>query len=236
MQSLSLIDILREGLYDPAIFKIIFLVGGPGSGKSYISDRLGLKSLGYVPINSDIAFEFLMQKHGLDLKMPDAETAQRNIARSTAKNVTQSKQALALDGRLGIIIDGTGAEYEEVAQLKKKFEEIGYDSFMVVVNTELETAKARNRQRTRSVPDQIITNKWNAVQSNIGKFNTLFDNFAVIDNTTDSKEQVDALYKRILRFTKTPPSRPAAKKWIEDQKKQKQSATKDINTQPNNQP
>ena len=61
----EMIDLI-EGINDPAIFKVVFLIGGPGSGKGYISRNLGLQSLGYVPINSDTAFEYLMSKNNLD--------------------------------------------------------------------------------------------------------------------------------------------------------------------------
>ena len=54
------IDFIQEGVQDPAIFKVVFIIGGPGSGKSYISQKLGLSALGYTTINSDIAFEYLM--------------------------------------------------------------------------------------------------------------------------------------------------------------------------------
>ena len=37
---------VEEGVNDPAIFKAIFLAGGPGSGKSFIVGKTGLTSLG----------------------------------------------------------------------------------------------------------------------------------------------------------------------------------------------
>ena len=33
-------DILNEGARDPGIFKAIFLAGGPGSGKSFVAQKL----------------------------------------------------------------------------------------------------------------------------------------------------------------------------------------------------
>ena len=47
---------LNEGVNDPAIFKAIFLAGGPGSGKSFIVGKTGLTSMGYKVVNSDDAF------------------------------------------------------------------------------------------------------------------------------------------------------------------------------------
>ena len=36
-----------EGPNDPAIFKAIFLAGGPGSGKSFIVGKTALPALGF---------------------------------------------------------------------------------------------------------------------------------------------------------------------------------------------
>ena len=35
-----MVDRLEEGVYDPGIFKAIFLAGGPGSGKSWIAGQV----------------------------------------------------------------------------------------------------------------------------------------------------------------------------------------------------
>ena len=78
---------LQEGLYDPNIFKAFFLAGGPGSGKSYVAGRTtggtGLKS-----VNSDEAFEYLLKKAGLSLKMPPEQQEPRDIVRDRAKEIT----------------------------------------------------------------------------------------------------------------------------------------------------
>ncbi len=52
---------LQEGPNDPGIFKVIFFAGGPGSGKSYVANELGLISRGLKVLNSDDAFEYLMR-------------------------------------------------------------------------------------------------------------------------------------------------------------------------------
>ena len=48
---------IAEGVNDPAIFKAVFLAGGPGSGKSFVVGKTALKALGFRLINSDEAFE-----------------------------------------------------------------------------------------------------------------------------------------------------------------------------------
>ena len=104
---------LQEGLYDPNIFKAFFLAGGPGRAKSYVAGKAtagsGLKS-----VNSDDAFEHMLNKAGLSLKMPPEETEPRDVVRGRAKEVTAKKQKNFVEGRLGLIIDGTGRDVDKI--------------------------------------------------------------------------------------------------------------------------
>ena len=52
---------LKEGVYDPNIFKAVFMAGGPGSGKSWIASKT-TSGLGLKVINSDDAFERILKK------------------------------------------------------------------------------------------------------------------------------------------------------------------------------
>jgi len=214
-------EFVQEGVNDPAIFKVVFVVGGPGSGKSYVSRELGLNAMGFVTLNSDVAFEYMMKKHDLDPKMPPEEKEKRDIVRSRAKQVTGEKSDLAIQGRLGIHIDGTGDDYDKIANLKRNFESLGYDSFLVVVNTKLDVARKRNQMRARTVPDDIVTNSWYNVQDNIGRFANIFSLLAIIDNSGDIKsteEQINKVHGRLKRFVAEPPTKPIAKQWIQSHK------------------
>lgn len=223
-------EFVKEGVNDPAIFKIVFVVGGPGSGKSYVSEKLGLSALGFVTVNSDVAFEYLMKKHDIDPKMPPEEKEKRDVVRSRAKEITATKSDLAIEGRLGIHIDGTGDDYDKIANLKKNFEQLGYDCFLVVVNTKLEVARKRNQMRARTVPDKIVVDSWYNVQDNIGRFFNIFKYIAVIDNSGDGKateEQINKVHSKLQRFAEMPPNKPAAKEWIASHKKANEELTKD---------
>ncbi len=213
-------DIISEGIHDPAIFKAVFVVGGAGSGKTFVVQQLGLRAMGFVNINTDDAFEYLMTKQGLDFKMPDEEEPEREIARSRAKEITATKKNLALDGRLGVIIDGTGDDFEKISSIRANLKQIGYETFLVVVNTELDVALARNRARRRSVPEKIAAATWYGAQKNIGRFLNLFSNSAVIDNNDkDSplfKEQIHKTHKRLASWAKRSPKTQQAKTWLKD--------------------
>ena len=87
---------IREGVYDPNIFKAVFLAGGPGSGKSFVAGK-AMGGLGLKIINSDDAFERYLKKEGLSLKMPDNEQSMRDPIRDKSKVLTKKRK----EGYLG---------------------------------------------------------------------------------------------------------------------------------------
>lgn len=61
---------LEEGPNDPHIFKAVFLAGGPGSGKSFVANKM-LGGTGLKAIDSDMIYEYMADKQGLDLSDPE---------------------------------------------------------------------------------------------------------------------------------------------------------------------
>ena len=205
---------LQEGLYDPNIFKAFFLAGGPGSGKSYVAGRTtggaGLKS-----VNSDDAFEFLLKKAGLSLKMPPEETEPRDIVRGRAKEITSARKKNYLEGRLGLVIDGTGRESDKILKQKASLEELGYDTYMIFVNTSLDVALQRNAERPRSVQEPIVVKSWKDVQGNIGKFSNMFrGGFIVVDNNDAGEDILFQVYKRVKGLLRKKVTNTRAKNWM----------------------
>ena len=210
----DLLPPLHEGVYDQHIFKAFFLAGGPGSGKSYVVSRTTGGS-GLKLVNSDDAFENLLRTAGLSLKMPSSEDEPRNIARDRAKEITAKKRENYVEGRLGLIIDGTGREAEKILFQKRQLEELGYDTYMIFVNTSLDVALQRNADRPRSVPESIVTKSWKAVQSNIGKFNNMFrKGFIIVDNNDAGEEVFDEVWKRIRGLLRKKVTNTRAQNWI----------------------
>ena len=115
---------LKEGLYDPNIFKAFFLAGGPGSGKTFVT-RNAFGGTGLRQINSDSAFENALRKNGLSLKMPEDEAEARDILRARAKGTTDRTMDLSIKGRLGMVIDGTGRDYDKIANQKALLQQLG---------------------------------------------------------------------------------------------------------------
>ena len=211
---------LQEGVYDPNIFKAFFLAGGPGSGKSFVV-RKTTGGLGMKIVNSDDIFEKLLDKEGLSLKMPESEKEPRDVVRAKAKRLTSAKKANFIEGRLGLIIDGTGKDYDKIAGQATKLKQLGYDVHMIFVNTSLDVALERNQKRDRTVPESIAIKSWNDVQRNIGKFSQYFrQNFVVVDNNDPLKNDgqiFNSVFKQIKSLANKRIYNKIAYKWIGDE-------------------
>ena len=205
---------LQEGVYDPNIFKAFFLAGGPGSGKSYVV-RKTTGGTGLKVVNSDDAFESLLKKAGLSLKMPKSEEEPRDAVRARAKELTLKRRGNYLEGRLGLIIDGTGREADKIIRQHRHLKELGYDTHMIFVNTSLDVALQRNAERPRSVPEPIVVKSWKDVQSNMGTFSQTFrQGFVVVDNNDAGEDVFIKVFKQIKGLLRKKPTSGIAKNWI----------------------
>jgi hypothetical protein len=217
-------ELLTEGVHDKGIFKAVFLAGGPGSGKDYVLDNT-LQGHGLTEINLDKAIEFLRSKKGVD------------EVTNKAKNTTELRQKLALKGRNGLIINGTGDDLAKITQIKTALENLGYDTSMIMVNTADEVSAQRNIERGqrggRTVPETIRKQKWDAAQDARTEFAKMFgDRYMEFDNSEDlrnappevvkqKKDEMLQLYKNIQDFVAQPPQSEMAQAWVADQMQQK---------------
>ena len=215
---------INEGVYDPNIFKAVFMAGGPGSGKTHIASRAA-GGLGLKAINSDDAFERILKKEGLSLKMPGPETVEKdwNVPRAKAKRVTVKKQDAAVIGRLGLLIDGTGHKYDELTNRAALLSQLGYEPSMIFVNTSLEVALYRNEKRTRSVQPSLVKLSWKDVQANMGKYQNFFGapHFFIVDNNGFEEDMLEISTKHIRRAISKPVKNVIAQAWIANEMKKK---------------
>ena len=216
--------VLNEGLYDPNIFKAFFLAGGPGSGKTFVTAS-SFGGTGLRVVNSDSAFENALKKNNLSLKMPEDEAEARDILRARAKATTSKIMDLSIKGRLGMVIDGTGRDYDKIKTQVAMLKQLGYDCYMIFVNTSLDVALERNSKRERSVPEYITRKSWEAVQSNIGRFQHLFGlgNMVIVDNSKDDRELttivMNKVAKEVRRLLSNKIKSYTAKRWMATERK-----------------
>jgi len=236
-------DLLTEGVLDPGILKAVFLAGGPGSGKSFVAGeifgipkKVNVSAYGLKLVNQDKELTRMLNKYGFGTDLDDMpEELFRQLTdpdyedysglRGRAKEITASRKKLYMDGRLGMIIDGTGHNYQKIVKRKKELEEIGYDCYMVFIHTDLEVAQKRNMERPRKLNPEIVETGWNEVQKNKIYFQGLFGNanFMMVDNsnTLSPKQAVKKfnmlVKKGIGEFIKKPVKNYRGKKWVERQ-------------------
>jgi len=235
VQTKLFVELITEGVDDPGILKCIFLAGGPGSGKSYTakeifgvgkSDISSVSAGGLKVLSSDVAFEQALKKNGIDPKdLANIKDSDPNFwayiageegdsIRNKAKAVTQKQQAFYEAGRLGMIIDGTGDEVLKIRNKMKKAEELGYDCYMVFVNTSLEVAQKRNAERSRTLSPELVDTIWKKCQENMGHFQGMFgNNFIIVDNT-EYQPISKSVQKQVDTFLRKPIQNPIGKKWI----------------------
>ena len=215
---LSFIRFLNEGIHDPARRKAIFLSGGPGSGKTYVSKKI-THGLGFKHVNSDDLFEKGLKKHGIASTPENIYSKKGQEIRDRAVKITKKREHHYVNGRLGLVIDGTGKDPEKVKAHSDHLRSKGYDPHMVFVNTSVETAKARNRKRDRSLPDAEVEKMHHQVQQNMGHFQQHFgrEHMHIVDNDHSDEHSLLQAHKHIRKIASAPVRNPIGRQ--EDSKK-----------------
>lgn len=213
---------IQEGVHDPNIFKCIFVVGGPGSGKSYFAHKLE-QITGLRPVDSDMFFELKYKKQvNPDLSTMDKHKDQVEKLRGEVGKHNRKRLQLFQSSRLGFIFDGTGKDFDKTVSIYKSAEELGYDGMNLIVNCDLEEALRRNSSRSRKEDPAFVQETHEHFQKNIPMYKSFFGGKSVIlDNTNleHGKQQFEMFAKRVLKFLKQPIMNPVALDWIEQQKK-----------------
>lgn len=211
-------QILTDGVYDPHIFKAVFMAGAPGSGKSTIAQKL-FAHTGLRTLNVDDFWKLYRSKQ----KKGDYEKYWE---------LYKKKEKNLLDGRIGLLIDGTARNPEKMAGVKNKLDDLGYETAMVFVNTSFNTSWQRVQDRAaktgREIDKDFVENTWTQVQRGLGKLQNIFEErFFIIDN---NRKEVNLRYasKALDRWLSTPPMKPKAQEWIKDQKALKSKVNEEI--------
>jgi len=220
-----------SGVYDPGILKCVFMAGGTGSGKSFVASQLfGINKNSFVAsglkiVNSDLAFERGLKEANIDSReLANIEKNDPKLweeigvnIRGKAKNITEKQQQIYESGKLGLLVDGTGDDYDKMRIKKALAQQKGYDTYMVFVNTSLNIALERNRNRKRRLSDEMVKDKWESAQKNKAKYKKLFGkNLVEVENSKPGIPEAK-IQKTIDRFLKEPVRNPIGKRWVKNQ-------------------
>lgn len=108
-----------------------------------------------------------------------------------------------IDGRLGLLIDGTATNYGKIMREKQILEDLGYDTMMVAVAVPLEQAMrqniARGKEGGRTVHPMGLGQQWEKLQHNIPQYSRQFRDFVLIDEDNPAEDAISAVDRFIGR-------------------------------------
>jgi len=171
--------------------KAIFMVGGPGSGKSSVLSGLDLTEKGYRLINQDPYLEKYIKEAGLASDEKTYNKEERSLRAKLgwkARKAAEEDLAQNTAAKESMVIDGTGASYKATTKKMKALEDAGFEVHVIYVNTSKQVAVDRNRARAeRSLADFIVTKTWDSVQESSAKYKEDYKNRFYEVNTDNLK-------------------------------------------------
>lgn len=206
-------ELLQEGVYDPHIFKAVFTIGAPGSGKSTVTQNL-FAGTGLRELDIDKIYEPFY------INVP---RGWRDEAFSAIERKLKVKKNLILDGRQGVILATTGRDMAKMRKDKQVLEELGYDTLAIYIHVDLNTALDRNETRRRRADPDYLRDTHETIQRNLPEIKNLFGfNFLTINN--EDYDNWRNYIRPVNRFLRAPVTDPAAQEWIRKEQQAAQSA------------
>ncbi len=214
-------EVFAAGQYDPNIFKAIFIVGASEASKSYMIDQLALTSYGLKLVDTDAAFTDVLKKITDTLNLAHINDAVEVIGpvSKKIKDITYRSLDRYVEGRMGLIISGTASDISTIKKHYSQLEEVGYDQYMIFVNTNLETTLKLNiSNEALTIPEDIATIKWHRHSSQMGMLFSVFGNkYGIIDNSegVDITKNIQSAQITITRWINAPLTY-VAKLWVQE--------------------
>ena len=180
----------------------VWLMGVPGSGKTYALKRI---------FPSDCAIQLLdldlVMKHHpeYDPNSP-SDLYEKKQAYSWANEQIEAELARRIDApKRGdiIVVDGTGSHCERNRRRMQMTRAAGFTNMCLFVDVTFETAMRRNATRDRQVPKDIMTSYLSKVEDAVAAMRSdpLVDQFLVLDNNVDDglagRERWESNYEKV---------------------------------------
>ena len=210
-------EYLAESYNDQGIFKAVFMLGSPASGKSFMQQEL---TGGIYPriVNSDkfTRTYYGKEKEAYDIILGDISDELINKSVSLQRN----QLAMYIQGHLPLLIDSTSSNDITLKNRIKILKDNGYDIAMVYIHTPLDVAIRRNNERKASgnggVPEDFLRDTYAKIEANYEHYKTLFSEVYLIDNSSDNAFAIDfnTIYKKVRNFYISPVKNPIGQEYI----------------------
>ena len=214
-------EVFADGRYDPNIFKAIFVVGASDASKSYMIDKMALTSYGLKLVETDAEFTDVLKKITDTLNLAHINYSVDVIGpvSKKVKDINYRSLDRFVEGRMGLILSGTASDISTIKKHYTQLKEVGYDQYVIFVNTNLETTLKLNiANAALSIPGDIAIIKWYRHSSQMGMLFSVFGNeYCGIDNSEglDITENIQNAQITVTRWI-TAPLTYVAKLWIKE--------------------
>jgi len=183
--------------FDQATNNFVVIAGGPGAGKSFITNNLiNLDNVKYFNVDQvrvmtakklwgDQWQEMISTPEGYQkiLDMTYTTSDPRNLTVKYLKNFLTMDR----DQSVNVVYDAGGGQEQVMKDVHKIAKDSGMMTNLVYVRTPLELAQIRNDERPRSLPDDMVAQYHQKVRDNMRNMIPIFDNVWIVDN----KELID---------------------------------------------
>jgi len=131
--------------------KIVLMMGAPGAGKSFIADR---------------EFPNMLKLDADDIKQthPDYDPKHPEEVHLWSMKVYDEKAEKLFAGNETFLLDGTGANSDNLLGRVYQARENGFKVVLVYVVCSLKTAIKRNEERPRTIPEHVVISKHKSVK------------------------------------------------------------------------
>ncbi len=149
--------------------KAIFMMGGPASGKSTVLAKM---FPGILTIDSD----------AIKAEHPDFDINDPSALHAWSSNEATRRFFAAISSGEAVVFDGTGSTAEKYVRFINAARELGYETTLVYVKTSLTEALARNAKRARTVPEEIVREKFSNIATSFDIVSGYADHIEVVRN------------------------------------------------------
>jgi len=201
---------LTEGINDKGILKCIFMVGHPGSGKTYSLTRIKSGRVEPRIVNTDRSYPLFKEWWNDDWGKISVKV----------KTLTINQLALYINSLLPLVIDGTANKTSVILRRVGLLESFGYDVGAVAINTSLETAIERASRRKRHVDPEFIKTVYNQVNKAKSFYRSKFHTWIEVDNDEGmlTDEVIMRAFKFMGKFYHSPLVNPVGVETVEEMK------------------
>lgn len=187
----EILNNINESVLDKGIFKAVFVVGIPGAGKSTIINKTNPSDIGAKTITIDKFYEHIVNKTKASYSTPTFNKSEPQLKKSVKGEIFNY-----INSVLPLIIDTTGSDSSVLLSRKKILNDIGYDTAMVYIDTNIQDVLDRLNKRPRKVDTKVIEEMYKLLEINKVKYKQVFlsenaNYFLECENNEDGISKVD---------------------------------------------